>query len=68
MLVGGLTLEDTDKGLHEGLEAWHNLLENFRGHLAFVQQLAFANGVSSFHSMLLLCRVSCQLTEVTHIS
>jgi hypothetical protein len=54
MLIGRLTLEDTPKGLHEGVEAWHDLLENLRGHLTFVQQLAFAQGVPCFHGMLLL--------------
>ena len=54
MLIGGLTLEDADKGLHEGGEAWNDLLKNFRGNLTFVQQLAFAKGVSRFHGMLLL--------------
>ena len=56
MLRGRLTFENTDKGLHEGLETCQNLRENFGGHLTFVQSLAFANGVSRFHGMLLLCR------------
>jgi hypothetical protein len=54
VLRGGLTLEDTHKGLHKGVEAWHDLLENFWGNLTFVQQLAFAQGVSGFHGLLLL--------------
>jgi hypothetical protein len=47
-------LEDTHKGLHKGVEAWHDLLENLWGNLTFVQQLAFAQGVSGFHGLLLL--------------
>jgi hypothetical protein len=54
MLSGSLTLEDADKGRHEGVEPWDDLLEHFRGNLTFVQQLAFAQGVSRFHGMLLL--------------
>ncbi len=54
MLIGGLPLEDADKGLHESGEPWHDLLEHCRGNLTFVQQLAFAQGVSRFHGMLLL--------------
>ena len=54
MLLGGLTLEDADKGLHEGVEPWNDLLEHFRSNLTFVQQLAFTQGVSRFHGMLLL--------------
>ena len=40
MLIGSLPLEDTHKGLHEGVEAWHDLLENLRVHLTFVQQFS----------------------------
>jgi hypothetical protein len=54
MLIGDLTLEDADKGLHEGREPWNDLLEHCRGNLTFVQQLACAKGVSRFHGMLLL--------------
>jgi len=53
-LIGSLTLEDTHKGLHEGVEAWQDLLENLRGPLTFVKPWAFATGVSRFHGTLLL--------------
>src|SRR4030095_14004505 len=54
VLIGSLTVEEPHKGLHEGVEAWHDLLENLWGDLTFVQQLAFAQGVSCFHGLLLL--------------
>ena len=54
MLLGGLTMEDVDKGLHKGVKTWNDLLENLRGNLTFVQQLVFAKGVSRFHGKLLL--------------
>ena len=54
VLIGGLTLEDTHKGLHEGVEAWHSLLKNLRGNLTFVKQLVFTKGVSRFHGTILL--------------
>jgi len=55
MLIVSLTMEDGDKGLHKGGQAWNNLLENLRGNLTFVKQLGFTNGVSRFHGKLLLC-------------
>jgi hypothetical protein len=54
MLIGGLTVEEADTGLHEGGEPWQDLLEHCRGHLTFVQQWAFAKGVSRLHGTLLL--------------
>ena len=54
MLLSHLTLEDFDKGRHKGVKTGHDLRENFRGHLAFGKQLAFANGVSRLHKRLLL--------------
>src|SRR5205807_5505661 len=54
VMIGSLTWEDPHEGRHEGVEAWHDLLENLRGHLTFVQQLAVAQGVSRFHGPLLL--------------
>ena len=54
VLLGGLPLAAGDKGLHEGVEAWNDLLEHLRGELTFVKQWAFAQGVSRFHGMLLL--------------
>jgi hypothetical protein len=56
VLSGSLTWEETPKGLHEGVEAWHALLEALRGHLTCVQPLALAPGVSRVHGALLLCR------------
>jgi hypothetical protein len=49
-----LTMEDFDKGLHKGVQAWEDLLENLRGDLTFLKQLGFAKGVSRFHGKLLL--------------
>src|ERR1700704_136631 len=54
MLTVYLTMEDVDKGLHKGVQAWDDLLENLRGDLAFIKQLGFAKGVSCFHRKLLL--------------
>ena len=55
MLIVYLTMEDGDKGLHKGVQAWHDLLENLRGNLTFVKQLGFTKDVSRFHGKLLLC-------------
>jgi hypothetical protein len=55
MLIVYLTMEDGDKGLHKGVQAWNDLLKNLRGHLTFVKQLGFTKGVSRFHGKLLLC-------------
>jgi hypothetical protein len=49
MLIGSLPLKDFDKGRHKGVQTWEHLLENFRGHLTFSKQLAFANGVPRVH-------------------
>jgi hypothetical protein len=54
MLLGGLTLEAADKGLHEGVAPWHDRLEPCRSNLTCVQQWAFAPGVSRCHGLLLL--------------
>ncbi len=54
VLIGYLTMEDFDKGLHKGVQAWDDLLENLRGNLTFIKQLGFAKGVSRFHGKLLL--------------
>jgi hypothetical protein len=54
VLIGGLTLEETHKGLHEGVEAWYSRLENLRGNLTVGKQLVFTKGVSRFHGTLLL--------------
>jgi hypothetical protein len=47
-------LEGCDKGFHESVESWDDLLENLRGNLTFGKQLSFAQGVSRFHGQLLL--------------
>jgi hypothetical protein len=49
VLIAYLTLKDFDEGLHKAVKTWNDVLENLRGHLTFVQQLAFAKGVSRFH-------------------
>ena len=54
VLLGGLAMEDFDKGVHKGVQAWDDLLENLGGNLTFVKQLTFAKGVSRFHGQLLL--------------
>jgi hypothetical protein len=54
VLLGDLTLEDFDKGLHKGVQTWHDLLENLRCNLTCVEQLVFTNGVSRVHGKLLL--------------
>src|SRR5712692_4180110 len=54
VLLGDLTLEDFDKGLHKGGKPWDDLLENLRGNLTFVEQLVFTNGVSRVHGKRLL--------------
>jgi hypothetical protein len=54
MLIGGLTLEEADQGLHEGGEPWHDRLEHVRDNLTCAQQLAFAKGVSRLQGTLLL--------------
>src|SRR5215510_3648881 len=54
MLLVYLTMEDFDKGLHKGVQAWDDLLENRRGDLTCIKQWGFAKGVSRFHGKLLL--------------
>jgi len=54
MLTVYLPMEDFDKGLHKGVQAWNDLLENLRGDLTFFKQLGFAKGVSRFYGKLLL--------------
>jgi len=54
VLIVSLTMEDFDQGLHKGVQAWDDLLENLRGDLTFIKQLGFAKGVSRFHGTLLL--------------
>ena len=54
VLIAYLTLKDCDEGLHKAVKTWNDVLENLRGNLTFVKQLAFANGVSCLHTRLLL--------------
>ena len=43
VLIGYLTLEDFDKGLHKAVKTWNDVRENLRDNLTFVKQLAFTN-------------------------
>ena len=68
VLIGDLTLEDVDKGLHKGVKTWNDLLENLRGNLTFVKQLAFCEWrISLPWQAPSVTDVFCQITEVTHI-
>ena len=49
-----LTMEEGDKGLHKGVQAWNDLLKKLRGPLTFVKQWGVTQGVSRFHGKLLL--------------
>jgi hypothetical protein len=46
VLIGGLAMEEFNKGGHQGGQAWDEPLENLRANLTFVKPLAFAKGVS----------------------
>ena len=50
MLVGFLAAEGPDKRRHERLQAWHHLVENLGGNLAFRQQLLLSSGVFALPS------------------
>jgi hypothetical protein len=54
VLIVSLTMEDGDKGLQKGGQAWDDLLENLRSDLTCVKQWGCAKGVSRFHGTLLL--------------
>jgi len=52
--IVSLTLDDGDKGLQKGGQAWEDLLEHLRSALTCVKPWGFAKGVSRFHGPLLL--------------
>src|SRR5712671_8178912 len=64
----GLSLEGVDKGCHKGVQTRHDLFKDLGCDLTLVQQLVFANAVSSIHGKLLLGPIRFfQTTEGTHI-